>query len=184
VSNKAFIRYFCAVTSHKGDIVFGDMGFAYFQAMHDAGFTIRVIATNMAALWARNEKCETCDGEGYQNGKDCAPCEGLGYIPNPSRWEPFNEEFVRPVPKQYVNVICGTNGELVRLYTVGVKNIAITASFGKEPSDDELETLKLYDDVILPSQKETERYRSLGVEEAIHVSPDATTLSILLKDFI
>lgn len=182
MSSKAFIRYFCPVTSHEGDVVFGDMSFAYFQAMHDAGFPIRVVATNMATLGSRSEGCESCEGEGCRDGKDCAHCKGLGYTVKSCRWEKFNEEFIRPIPKRYINVICGSNSELVRLFTVGVKNIAITGSFGKEPSDEELETLKLYNDVILPSQKETERYRSLGIEEAIHVAPDTATLSTLLKD--
>jgi len=73
-----------------------DPNFIYFKALKDAGAEVRVIAINLADF----------SGDG-------------------SLWAPFHEDFTRTVPDRYINVICGSNVDLARLFTVGTKNIAI-----------------------------------------------------------
>jgi len=98
-----------------------------------------------------------------------------------SRWAP--EDLVRPVPKEYLNVVCGDNGELLRLHTIGTPNVAITASWNGIPTELELASLRLYDAVICPTPEETAIYLELGVDLAVHVEAEASILAHLLRGF-
>ena len=133
---------------------FEDLSFAFFLALKGTGTPTRVLATNMADLG-----------------------------PPGSRWDRYGEDFTRSVPKQYINIICGDNGELVRLFTVGVPNIAITASWNGAPTDDEVTSLQLYDAVLCPSRDEAQVYQTLGVL-AVHVEPHPAVLASLIRGFI
>lgn len=176
MSNGAFLRYFCHVTSHANEGLYGDLGYVYFLALMDASFEIRVISINMAGLNARRYACSVCEGDG------CEACKDQGYIVQQSRWEPFSNEFTRSVPKSYVNIICGDNGELARLYTLGVKNVAITSAKDGAPSAKEVIVLKEYDAVICPHESDAEVLRLLGIDSAMHVSP--ASIARFLKGFL
>lgn len=100
-----------------------------------------------------------------------------------TRWAEFFEDFSREVPKHYINMVCGDNGELVRLFTVGTKNVAITASYSGVPTDEEIVSLRLYDAVLCPTEQEAAIYKVLGIM-AMHVEPDVKTLAALIRGFL
>ncbi len=111
-----FIRYFCHVTPKEGkEGSLGDLGFSFFAAFAESGADIRVIPINISDFTAG------------------------------SRWAEHGEAFTREVPKQYINVVCGNSDELKRMYTLGVKNIAIVDSF-----ECDKEVLDLYSFVFFP----------------------------------
>lgn len=172
MSNGVFLRYFCHVTSHTGEGRNGDIGFEYFQSMKEAGYDIRVVAINMASLHPKRLVCEVC---GPKPVKKCEFCKGKGFISHPSRWSPFNEEFIRAIPKQYVNVVCGDSSELTRLFTVGTKNVAIFSTKEGAPTNKEIMSLKEYDSVVCPREKDVKVLRLLGVERVVHVTPSKLT---------
>jgi hypothetical protein len=97
-----------------------------------------------------------------------------------SLWDDYTDELTREVPKEYVNIICGDNGDLVRLFTIGVKNVAITATFNQAPTHNEVAALKDYDAILCPSDDEAQILRLLDLL-AVHVAPDAITLARLLR---
>jgi hypothetical protein len=151
----AFLRLFCRVTPTEGQgNSFADLSFVYFKAFLETRAPIRVLSTNMADLGASG-----------------------------SRWSEYSHVFVEPVPKLYINVVIGDNGELVRLYTVGTKNIAITASWAGAPKHDEIISLQLYDSVICPSEEESKVYRDLGIP-AMYLEPVPEVLASLIRGFL
>lgn len=105
-----------------------DPNFVYFKAFKDTGAEVRVIAINMADF------------------------TGGG-----SLWAPFSEDFTRTVPNRYINVICGSNADLARLFTVGTKNVAI-------PTEENF-ALKEFDAVL-------------------HTPPNRRKLAALLRKFL
>ena len=132
---------------------FGDLSFSYFAALRKTGIPIRVLACNPNAMISGG------------------------------RWNEFNEEFLRSIPEQFINVVCGDNGELLRLYTVNVPNIAITATYNGEPSDNEITVLQRYDAVLCPNVDETVAYQMLGVK-ATYMDADPAHLADLLRGFL
>lgn len=125
------LRYFCQVTpkKSKGKRTFADMGFSYFEAFQAAGFPIRVIESR------RSKRI-------------------VDFGDPKSRWHPYANYFTTELPSSYVNVICGSNGELVGLFTIGVKNVAITAPFAGLPTVKEAIALSDYDAVICPTKED------------------------------
>ena len=156
MSDQPFLRYFCHILPEAPEGAppgFGDLSFAYFEALRGTGAPIRVLACNAQAH--------------LQTG----------------RWSSFDHEFIRSIPSSYINIICGDNGELVRLFTVGTANIAITASYNGEPTADEVATLKNFDAVICPTTAEVEIYRRLGVGANL-VEASAAAMAPLLRGHI
>jgi hypothetical protein len=135
------------------DTPFGDLSFAYFTELRKTGIPIRVLACNPGAFLTGG------------------------------RWDEFNEEFLRSVPKRFINVVCGDNGELVRLFTVDTTNIAITASYNGEPTSNEITALQRFDVVICPSPDEAHAYQELGIP-AQCLRPDPAALADLLRSFV
>lgn len=169
------------MTSQPSESRLGDLGYEYFMAMMDASLQVRVIATNMAAMHSRRSVCEDCSNLDDPN-PDCPRCNGTGTILHPSRWAPFSEEFMRPVPKHYINVVCGSNGELARLFTLGAKNVAIASAREGAPSKNEVAALKEYNSVICPHESDAEVFRLTGVSSALHVAP--SSIASILKGFL
>jgi hypothetical protein len=151
-----FLRYFCHVAPFfVEDTTYGNLSFEYFRALKKTGTPMRVLPINMTDLGAPG-----------------------------SQWEPFVDEFSRAVPKQYLNIICGDNGELVRLYTVGTKNLAITATLKGAPDDDQIAALKQYDAVICPSEEDVQLFQDLGIDKTVHAAPEPTLLASLIRGLI
>ena len=139
------IRYFCHVTPQPGH-AWGDLGFDYFSAIKSADLPIRVLAA-MGVADVGDES---------------------------SRWHENAACFATELPTVYANVICADNGELVRLFTVGVRNVAITTAV-RLPTKKEIRVLSDYDAILTPSQDDAAALKQLGLI-ATHVAPEPNTL--------
>lgn len=53
--------------------------------------------------------------------------------PEQDRWVEHEEDFMRPVPDQFINVVCGTGEEAERVHTAGIINIAIVLPGSAQP---------------------------------------------------
>lgn len=150
------IRYFCSVTAveNPGKDCFADIAFDYFVALRDSGFSVRVL-----------------------------PMGKVDLTDSSSRWYEHSYSFATPISKNYINVVCGDNGDLVKYFTVGVKNVAITAILKNPPTENETKALGQYDAVICPTEQDAGSLRHLGVL-AMYVRPEADALSRLLRGFI
>lgn len=154
------IRYFCPITHSTGEwTTYGDIAFGYFKAFLDADFQVRVLG---------------CQGGDFDQ-------TGINLSDPGSRWQPYSKNFIWPISSRYTNVVCAENGELVRLYTVGVKNVAITAVLPNLPNEKEVEVLGKYDLVICPFKEDVWPLRRLGVD-IFHVDPDASELDRFIRD--
>jgi hypothetical protein len=96
-----------------------------------------------------------------------------------SRWAKYSGAFIRPMLDEYTNVVVGNCRDLARLYTVGAKNVAITASWGNELSSVNMRMLMLYDKIICSSEEEANVFKTAGVD-AHYVSPAQRTLKEIL----
>lgn len=149
-----FLRYFCSITPFQGNgDNFSDLGFAYFEGLQKTGIPIRVLATGMVDLGVKE-----------------------------SRWDHAHECFVRPVPRRFVNVICGDYDEFSRLFTVGVPNVAIAASGGLIPPEDKIAPLHLFDVVICQTAKEAGFFRDELNVAAAHIEPTSPNFTELLRE--
>ena len=97
-----------------------------------------------------------------------------------SLWDDYVPELTREVPKEYVNVICGGNDDLERLFTIGVKNVAITAALNGALSEKEVMVLNDYDAILCPTEDEAQTLRLLDLL-AVRVAPDSITLTRLIR---
>lgn len=129
-----------------------DMGYAYFRAIAQAGHGVRVLPIGAAR-----------------------PGDAV------SRWSAHADSFMTPVPKEFLNVVCGDNGALAKYFTVGVKNMAITATIGRsKASDYDVTALALYDAVVC-STIEDAALLGARLIPAICVPPEADAIGRLLK---
>lgn len=150
----AFVRYFCHVTP-KPDEGFGDLSFAYFQALEGAGIRVRVIALNMADIGAPG-----------------------------SRWEPYARNLVLPIPKSYINVACGDLSQIQRLLTLGCPNVAIFKGFDNERSvAQNAEILMDYDLVLCQVMPDAEKLMDHCVN-AVCAVPHGKDLEVMFRDLV
>jgi hypothetical protein len=131
------IRYFAHATD-EGDL--SALGFAYCDALVGAGHTVRVIAVELADLWDEH------------NGKPAA------------RWTKHRTLFAVPVIAPYVNVVCAAEYHWNRLYTVGVRNVLITAS---RPTP----AARHYEHVIVPTPEAAKVWGGVRTPDQISVVP-------------
>lgn len=173
------IRYFCHVTLRDGLDPIADLGFSFYEELKESSVPIRVVATNMAdlAMYYR-VPCSRCvSGEALR--LQCDRCEGTGSVRHKSRWGEFSEDFTREVGKSYVNIVCGDNGELTRLYTLGTTNIAILQKDAKAP----IPTLQQYDAVVVSDEDEARILQEEGVA-AVCANPKEDTVNALVRKFL
>jgi hypothetical protein len=150
------IRYFCSVADTG---IWGTTGYAYFDALRQIGRPIRVIPIEMVLRQRPHVDV------------------GVG------RWSAWPEVFTTEVNEPFFNVVCGDDGPLGRLYTVGglIKNVAITASslvLSTRPS-----SLVHYDSVIAVTIEDAALLGARGVP-AVCVPPEPDALGRLLKGLL
>ena len=148
-----FIRYFCKVQPDSPSDSFGALGFEYFKAIKAADIPVRVLATNVADFSA-----------------------GSG------RWAPYNESLVRAIPDMFINVVCGGDDEVIRLFTIGAPNIAIVALYDGAPGEKALKYLRDYNLVICPREDDAMALHLLGVTTS-HQGPDPDVLRSIFEEF-
>lgn len=143
------IRYFCVVSEATAGI--GALSFDYFCALKDLGFYIRVVPLY---------KSDVGDPA--------------------SRWHRHPENFTQSLPQgDYLNVVCGHGPDLVKCYTVGVKNLAI--AMNEKLGQKELAALADYESVICPSVDDTAALRKEGVSAHWLLASQKTELDILVR---
>lgn len=123
-----------------------DQGYAYLRALAQAQVPL-------------------CAATTYRGGTDLGDAK--------SYWYELARCFSQPVATRYVNVVCGDNGDVHHLYTVGVPNIAITGVNPRHPTTDELVSLSHYDEVFCPTEDDAAALRRLGITKAAYVPPTA-----------
>lgn len=106
-----------------------------------------------------------------------------------SPWFELRECFGRPVAENYVNVVCGGNGDVHRLFTVGVINIAITGVYSgagyHAPKADEIASLKRYDAVYCPTARDAIQLKSDAGIHALWIDPaKPATIGPLLRRYV
>jgi 3-deoxy-D-manno-octulosonic-acid transferase len=130
------IRYLCHVTdSSAGGSTYADLSFVYFEALWKTEIPIRVL-----------------------------PVNGMVSFGEHSRWAKYSGAFIRPMLDEYTNVVVGSCRDLVRLYTIGAKNVAITASWNNELSSADMRMLMFYDKIICSSEEEAGVLKAVGIE--------------------
>lgn len=155
------LRYFCAVTP-PGNF-WGDLGHDYFLALRQL-YPVRVVPSQMAL---------------GQPGFDVAT----------GRWAAYPDAFMTSLVDSngravsFANVVCGDDGPLGRLYTVGVCNVAITAVRSDRPTPYEVGALAHYSLVVCPTVEDVARLGDQGVPAA-RALPDPAALSRLLVDIV
>ena len=136
-------RYLCPVTPKESDpITMADIAFFYMRAFVSLKRPLRLIPSQRAVTL---------------NDPD-------------SRWYQFGQHFVVPIDADFINVVCGDGDDLMRLFTLGVNNVAITAIFG-DPNDVDVVVLKQYNIVLCPFLKDVVYLKELGVNVR-HVQPE------------
>lgn len=126
------------------------IGLSYHEAFKAAGWPVRVLPTCMMEMSMS------------------------------AAWAAHGDDLVRPVPSDhYLNVVAGTNGELVRLFTVGVPNIAIAYSTSS-PSAHEVGALRDYQLVICPTEEGVAMFAERGIIGRF-VEPKASLIAPLLR---
>jgi hypothetical protein len=152
------IRYFCSVADTG---VWGTTGYAYFDALRQIGRPIRVIPIEMVLRQLPHVDV------------------GVG------RWAAWSGAFTTEVSEPFINVVCGDDGPLGRLYTVGglIKNVAITMVLSKEPTSYEVSSLVHYDSVIAVTIEDAAALGARGVP-AVCVPPEPDALGRLLKGLL
>lgn len=93
------VRYFCCASS-SSDL--GKLSLAYADAIASLGLPLRIVSVNPADL------AELVHGN--------------------SRWKRHALNFLTPIGNSFVNVVCGTPWDWKRHYTIGVRNVLVTAS--------------------------------------------------------
>lgn len=128
-----------------------DLGFRYFKELYELDISMRVLPTNVADFTGGLEQ-----------------------------WAPYTEEFVRPVPNWFINIICGEGDDIVRLFTAGVPNVAITHASNE---DRVLRALFDYNVVICPTDEDVKQLRSFFIA-ANAAPPDTDTVAPLIEGLL
>jgi hypothetical protein len=156
------IRYFCSM-SPPGDF-WGDLGYGYFLALRQLAL-IRVVPLQTALRQP-------------------------GYGVAAGRWATYPEAFTTSLTDPdtgklvpFVNVVCGDDGPLGHLYTVGVTNVAITAVRSVRPTPYEVSSLVHYSVVIVPTAEDAAMLGREGIPAAC-APPEPDALSRLLVDIV
>jgi hypothetical protein len=134
-----------------------DQGHAYLQALHVAGVPL-------------------CAATTVRGGTDLGDPRG--------KWHDLAQLFVAPLhAKHYVNIVCGDNGDVHKLYTIGIPNIAITGITPRHPSTAELASLSKFDEVLCPTEDDAAALRQLGVARATLCLPTDETYPTIVKRY-
>jgi hypothetical protein len=191
------IRFFCPVAPGA----LGDLPFAYLEALHGTGRALRAQSIGMAAFdaerrWYRLAHLfATPMWSPFVNVVCARPGLMLGTAMPVSALAPTRDSDTQAALGALERALGGPITErerliyqpktaLVGLYTVGVKNVAITSA-APDPSALELEALARYDAVVTVGTGDRDRLLQLLGERhprVVHVSPRASDLAALLDD--
>lgn len=127
-----FVRLLCKVTA-RPDRSWGDIGFAYFEALFAAGIPTRVFSNGPGDL---------ASGRWAPHGEDF-----LRTVPRSG----------------YINVVCGTLRDASLSMTSGVRNVIVTDVAGRTPARNEALVLSLAELVVVPDAQQVERLAAHGV---------------------
>jgi hypothetical protein len=134
-----------------------DQGLAYLTALDDVGVQL-------------------CAVTSVRGGTD------LGDPRSP--WQPLAHLFVRELhAKHYVNIVCGDNGDVHHLYTIGIPNIAITGISPRHPTPSELVSISKFDEVLCPTETDAAALRQAGIHRATFCPPYAEHYTSLVKRY-
>ena len=152
------IRYFCHVEALEcpDKDNWGDLGFDYFNMLRQID-DVRVIPLNNLMLSSINP-----------------------YLDPQSRWAEHNAHFGVPIPGAYLNVVCGSIGNLRTCYTYNVSNIGITMALN---GDEELggSELLLYDTIICPTEMDVTALSQYA--NVLHIPPEPDRVSTIICEF-
>jgi hypothetical protein len=144
------IRFFCSADASA----LGLLALTYTDAMVSVGFPVRLVARHAAALHtlAQGDK------------------KGVG-------WVRHRGLFLTPIDgKIYTNVVCGDPIDHRRLYTVGVKNVLLTA-YPPPPDAEDLRAAIQYQTIIVHGTRDL-------LEEWTRVGGRAVVIPLSLQEHV
>lgn len=182
------VRFYCLALPSDGP----QLGFDYLEALDHTDFGVRACpigpAYLMAGDWPRLLHLFTGpplggrDTEGnlveFVNVVCAPPGLSLGFAMTARQVAGPRDAAAAPD-----DVVYQPKTALAGLYTIGVKNIAITMPRPALPDEAECAALALYDFVLCPTSEDAEMLGTLGVP-ALHVPPDPQLLDKILRALI
>lgn len=132
--DELFFRFFCHVTSPGHEL--GDLSFKSLLWLKERGL-VRVLPLRAVHIRVKSPKSRppVAAQVRWWNPWTWRRVEAIELEPEPeqNRWEAHEDDFMRPVPDQFVNVVCGTGEEAGRVHTANVINIAIVLPGSDHP---------------------------------------------------